>query len=212
MGVFVYAVKAFLAILIVLTPLVGVSCFTALSGGIEDAREKRRIVLKTSIAVAVIMLVFLFGGNYLFRFFGISLPAFQIAGGIVIFTNGLAMVRAYAHAKYTAEEASEGGRKDDFSIVPLAIPMLCGPATISTVILYGAEAGDAPRMAALVAAVLAAAAAIYVFLRLATQLSRLLGITGMNILTRIMGLLLASIAVQIIIRGVAASYELIRAR
>jgi multiple antibiotic resistance protein len=155
------------------------------------------------------MLAFLFGGNYLFRFFGISLPAFQIAGGIVIFYNGFAMVRAQVQAKYTAEEASEGIRKDDFAIVPLAIPMICGPATISTVILYAAEANGSTEIAVLAAAVLAAAIVHYVLLALSTEVSRVLGITGMNVLTRIMGLLLASIAVQIVIKGLGASYNLI---
>ena len=170
-----YAVKASLAVLIVLTPLVSISCFTALSAGIDDPREKIRIVKKTSLAVTVMMLAFLFGGNYLFRFFGISLPAFQIAGGIVIFFNGFAMVRAQTHNKYTPEEESEGGAKDDFSIVPLAMPMICGPATISAVMLYGAEAPDAAHMAALVVAVLAAALIQYVLLRLAGEVSSFLG-------------------------------------
>ena len=89
--------------------------------------------------------------------------------------------------------------------------MICGPATISTVIVYAAEAPDSNHVAALAAAVLVAAIIQYVFLLLASEVSRVLGVTGMNILTRIMGLLLASIAVQIIIRGVTASYALIKA-
>ena len=210
MSLVVYTVKSLLALLIVLTPLISVSSFTALAAGIAAPRERHRIATRTSIAVAVLMLLFLAGGNYLFRFFGISLPAFQIAGGIVIFANGFAMVRAQTRAKFTDEEAREAATKDDFSIVPLAIPMICGPATISTVILYAAEAPDSNHVAALAAAVLIAAIIQYVFLLLASEVSRFLGVAGMNILTRIMGLLLASIAVQIIIRGVTASYALIK--
>lgn len=210
MTLVVYALERFLAVLIVLTPLVSISCFTALSAGIDDRRTKSRIVLKTSIAVAVIMFAFLFGGNYLFQFFGVSIPAFQIAGGIIIFYNGFALVRAETRAKYTAEEAAEGTRKDDFAIVPLAIPMICGPATISTVVLYSAEAGDAAHFGALAVAVAAAAFAHYLMLRASAEVSRVLGLTGMNILTRISGLLLASIAVQIIIRGVAAVAPMLR--
>ncbi len=173
-----YALTAFAALFIVLTPFVGVSAFVALSSGISDAREKARIVLKTSLAVAVIMLAFLFGGNYVFRLFGITLPAFQIAGGIVIFGNGLAMIRAHREVKYTDEEASEGVSKEDFSVVPLAIPMLCGPATISTVMVYAAEASDAAHLLGLSAAVVLSAAAVYVLLRLASDVARFLGLTG----------------------------------
>ena len=211
MSLILYGIKTFLAFLIVLTPFVGVSAFVALSSGITNPREKARIVLKTSTAVAVIMLVFLFLGNYIFRLFGITLPAFQIAGGIIIFGNGLAMVRVRTDLKYTPEEATEGIGKEDFSVVPLAIPMLCGPATISTVLLYSAESPDAAHLAAIVAAVVLSAAAVYVLLRLAADVARFLGITGMNVLTRIMGLLLASLAVEIIYKGVAAFIAQVRA-
>jgi len=210
MGILLYILEAFLAVFIVLTPFVGVSCFVALSDGLPGQPERNRAALRTSAAVAVIMLLFLFGGNYLFRLFGITLPAFQIAGGVVIFANGLAMVRAHTAAKFTDEEAREGAGKEDFTVVPLAVPMLCGPATISTVILYAAEARDGVRVAGLVVAVVAASASIYVLLRLSAQISRMLGIAGMNVLTRIMGLMLASLAVQIMLKGIAASYELIR--
>ena len=205
-----YTLTCSLALLIALTPFVGVSAFVALSVGVEDAREKARIVLKTSVAVAAMMLAFLFGGNYLFGLFGISLPAFQIAGGIVIFANGLGMMRAQREVKYTAEEASEGVAKDDFSVVPLATPVLCGPATISTVMVFAAEAPDTARFAAVAASILLSTAAVYVLLRVAADVTRFLGITGMNVMTRLMGLLLASLAVQIILRGAAASYQLIR--
>jgi len=209
MALFAYSLKVFLALLVALTPFVGVSAFVAFSGGIASRREKSRLVLKTSLAVAIMMLVFLFGGNYLFQFFGISLPAFQIAGGIVIFGNGLAMVRARAHEKYTAEEAQEGHAKEDFSVVPLATPILCGPATISAVVVYGTEAvrsGDlaTSHILALVSAIVAASLVTYVLLYLSTEVAKFLGQTGMNVLTRIMGLLFASLGVEIIIKAAVA--------
>jgi multiple antibiotic resistance protein len=209
MDLFAYSLKVFLALLVALTPFVGVSAFVAFSDGIVSKREKSRLVLKTSLAIAVMMLAFLFGGNYLFQLFGISLPAFQIAGGVVIFGNGLGMVRARAHEKYTAEEAEEGHAKEDFSVVPLATPILCGPATISAVVVYGTEAVGAPRLAtphmlALVAAIVAASLVTYVLLRLSTEVATFLGQTGMNVLTRIMGLLFASLGVEIIIKAAFA--------
>lgn len=211
MSLAVYALEKSLALLIVLTPFVGISAFVAFSAGIDSPREKSRLALKTAVAVAVMMMLFLYGGNYLFRFFGISLAAFQIAGGIVIFGSGIAMVRARTHDKYTAEEANEGLAKEDFSVVPLATPMLCGPATLSAVLLYGAEAPDTPHRLALLAAIVASAAVMYLLLHISADVARFLGQTGMNVLTRIMGLLLASLAVQIIIRG-ATTLDLIKVK
>ncbi len=200
-----YSVKAFLALFVALTPFVGVSAFAAFSAGLKTGRERARIALKTTIAVAVMMLLFLVAGDYIFRFFGISSAAFQIAGGIVIIGNGLSMVRARAHEKYTAEEASEGMAKEDFSVVPLATPILCGPATISTVIILAGEAAsDRARFAAVVAAIAASSLAIYALLVLSADVARLLGQTGMNVLTRVMGLLFAALGVEVVIRGLTA--------
>jgi multiple antibiotic resistance protein len=210
-GLVVYSLKAFLALFIILTPFVGVSAFVAFSSGVDSPREKGRLAFKTSAAVAIMMVVFFFGGGYLFQFFGVSLPAFQIAGGIVIFGNGLAMVRARTHDKYTPEEASDGLVKEDFSVVPLATPMLCGPATISTVLIYAAEAPDTPHMIALIVAIVLSAALMYLLLRISADVARFLGQTGMNVLTRIMGLLIASVAVQVMIKG-AAALDLIKVK
>ena len=148
----------------------------------------------------MILLIFAFSGTTIFNIFGISLPAFQIAGGILLLLLGIAQLNANRRrVKY--EEKLESLEKEDVSIFPLAMPLIAGPGAISTVVLISSQLKRFHEYIILGLSVSAAVFSTYLILRFAPRLFRFLGTTGLNLLTRIMGILLTAIAVQFIING-----------
>jgi multiple antibiotic resistance protein len=134
--------------------------------------------------------------------FGIKLPAFEIAGGLILLLIGIDMLEAKrSPTQESSEETEEGAAKDDAGIVPLGIPMLSGPGAISSVMVLVGQAKKTWEMAAILAAIAVTAAASYGILNGADQVRRILGETGIRILVRIMGLLLVALAVQFFVNG-----------
>jgi multiple antibiotic resistance protein len=172
----------------------------------ETAEERRRTAFRTSVATFCTLSAFAALGGVLFELLGISLGAFRIAGGILLFLLAVDMLRAQrSRQRSSPEEVAEGVHKEDVSIFPLAIPMLAGPGATSTVMVLVSRA-HGPLQFAIVGAVIAfTAGATYWILRSANVLERRLGYTGINVLERVMGLILAATAVQFVIEGVLAS-------
>ena len=149
------------------------------------------------------LLTFAIFGSLLFRFFSITIGAFQIAGGIILFSVALGMLHAQPpRMTHTPEELAEAMSREDIAVVPLAIPMTSGPGAITTVIVLASEARKAPNMIVLLVALVVAIATVWVMLRNAARIGRLLGPSGLNITTRLMGLILATVAVQFVIHGI----------
>jgi len=141
-------------------------------------------------------------GESLLRFFGISMASFRVGGGILVMLLAVAMFNAQlSGSKHTPEEAREAEHKADIAVVPLAIPLLSGPGAISTVIIYTDQASDWGHLGMLIAICLVVAVVVWITLRLAIPIGAALGKTGINIVTRIMGLILAAIAVEITASG-----------
>ncbi|OFC54738.1 amino acid transporter, partial [Acidithiobacillus caldus] len=156
---------------------------------------------------AIVLLISAFLGEYILQFFGISIAAFQVAGGMVLMLLAFNMLQAKSSRyRHTPEEAAEGMQKEDVAVVPLAIPLLAGPGTMITVIIAHHKSSSWLSSGLLVLDILAIAGVAYVALRLAGPLSRRLGVTGINISTRIFGLVLASIAVTFIANGLSALF------
>jgi multiple antibiotic resistance protein len=210
-----FAVNFFVALFALIDPIGNVPLFAAATNGARN-REARFI----SVYIALFMLAFLtffyFSGLALLEFFGISLAAFRIAGGVILFLLGLEMARddfTAAFAGAADEEATIGGdraqarRRFERMIVPFAMPLLIGPGAISTVVIYASEAKKFGLGGA--AAGVAVITAISVFTMLifwATPLiTRLLGKIGLTIVVRVLGLILCALAVQFIIAGIAES-------
>jgi multiple antibiotic resistance protein len=171
----------------------------------ETPAEQGRTAKRACIAMTVILIFFAATGNLLFRAFGITLPAFQIAGGLILWYVAMDMLRGERRTQEGREEVIEGQTKEDVAIMPLAIPMLSGPGAISTVIVLAGQAGGLPESAVVYGAVIATGIVSYFVLRLGEALLRWLGRTGIRVLTRVMGLILAAIAVQFVLSGIKAA-------
>src|SRR5277367_4808168 len=172
----------------------------------NDSMEQRIRTARLACCVtAGVMLVFSFAGQLLFKVMGITMPAFQIAASILLLVVALDMVRAQrSRVQETHEETKAGTEKPDIAVTPLAIPMLAGPGAISTTILLQNEAKDIPQHIALSGCILTVAFVSYLTLRLSARSTRWLSPIVMSIAIRIMGLLLAAVAIQFMLNAIKA--------
>ncbi len=174
----------------------------------QDAGQRRRTALKGVAIAAGLLVAFGVGGTPLLDLFGISLPALRTAGGILLLLISLEMVfvRPSGGTTTTDEEEAEARGRDDISLVPLATPLLAGPGAIGSIILLTSNvAGDVGREAMVYLGLAAVLVLAYGMMLVATQLQRLLGVTGVHVISRMFGVLLAALAVQFIFDGIKAS-------
>jgi len=197
-----FFIIAFSAVFSIVNPLGAVPVFLAMTG--NDSGEKRISMAWRACWVSLgVLLGCAAIGGFIFRFFGISVPAIKIAGGSLLFLIAMDMLNArLSRAKGTEEEAQEGLTKDDVAVFPLAIPLLSGPGAIVSTFILTEKAQRIEEHAALYLSIFATMALAYVVLRQAGRLVHLMGRIGMNIFSRLMGLILAAIAVQFIIDGI----------
>lgn len=196
-----YTLLAFGSLFVIVDPVATVPAFLAMTP--RDTPEQRiRMARLASLVMAGVLLVFAVAGKIIFRFLGITMPAFQIAASIVLLIVALDMLRAQrSRVQETSEETEAGAEKADIAITPLAIPMLAGPGAISTAIVLQSQAVGVAQHAALYGCILGVAAASYVIFRVSAHGARWLNPIAMKITTRIMGLLLAAVAIQFMING-----------
>lgn len=198
-----FFVVAFTSLLAIVNPLSAAPLFVALTAGYD--RAHRAATLRRAIVTGVVVLVaFAALGTFILRFFGITTYAFQVAGGIIFFGIGWDMLQARrSRGKATEEEELEGIEKEDVGIIPLGLPSLAGPGSITTVIALMGQADERWMRGALVyAAIVLVMLASWAVLAAAPALLRRLGRTGLNVFTRIMGLLVMVIGAQFVINGV----------
>ena len=190
------------AIFFVVDPIGVVPLFIAMTA--HDTREKTKaMALKASITGALLLIFFACFGAFIFKIFGVTLPAFRVAGGLLLMLTALDMVRARPSATRTSEaETKEGAEKDDIAIVPLAIPLLSGPGSIATVmVLMGKGGAGIWTGVAVVISVAVTFVVTWLLLRGAHHVKKLLGQSGIAIMQRVFGLILAAIAVQFVAEG-----------
>jgi multiple antibiotic resistance protein len=195
-----FALTAIASILFVVDPPGALPTYLVISQG-DDPAKRRRTAWRASLVATVTLAVFAGAGNFLFRLFGVSMPAFQIAGGLILFLVALDMIRAQRPTQEGPGEINEGSEKPDVAITPLAVPMLAGPAAISTVTMLMSRAVSWAEVAIIYLAILLTGIVIYVTLRLANPLYRGLGKTGIQVFSRVLGLILAAIAVEFVLDG-----------
>jgi multiple antibiotic resistance protein len=197
--------KELVSLLTILTPFNVLPVYVTLTADMPDAARKRALH-RTLIAVLVTLLFFQWTGMYLFHILGIELPSFQIAGGLIIASIAWSMLHANpSRIQTTRTEGEETLEKDDFSIVPLAIPMLSGPGAITTVILLSQQQKQLVGDVALSGLILVATLVLYPVFRLAHPIFQRIGVTGTRILTRVMGMLLLAIAIEFVVQGIVHS-------
>ena len=194
-----YAFLTFGSLFAIVDPFAAIPPFLAMTA--RDAPAQRRRMARTAcVTAAGVMATFALLGPAIFRLFGITLAAFQVAGGLVLLLSALDMLRAQKSAlKETPEEVAEGMGKDDIAITPLAVPLLAGPGAITTSIVLAGRAANLAQKAIFFALIALVAVLSYWTLTLAAESAKKLSPTLLNIMTRLMGLLLAAIGVQFIL-------------
>ena len=200
-------ITAAIALFVAIDPLGVGAIFVALTEG-HDRRENRRTAIKGTCLAAGILLVFAFLGEVVMGALGIGLPAVRIAGGILLMLLAIDMVlaRPSGMRTMTGPESVEVGHRHDISVFPLAIPLIAGPGAITMVILFmGQTDGDPLLQMAFLAVLIGMLLLTLVVLLFGVEMTRLLGVTGINVLNRVLGILLAALACQFVLDGVAAS-------
>lgn len=199
-----YILLATGSLFVIVDPLATVPAFLAMTA--RDTAEQRFRTARLACCVATgVLLVFSVAGTLVFKVMGITMPAFQIAASIVLLIVALDMLRAQrSRVQETREETAAGTEKTDIAITPLAIPMLAGPGAISTTILLQNEAKDIPQRIALCVCIVAVLLVSYLILRLSARSERWLNPIAMSIAIRVMGLLLAAVAVQFMLNAIRA--------
>jgi multiple antibiotic resistance protein len=196
----------------IVDPFAAVPIFLALTGG-QSRQAQARTALRASATCFVVLSVFGIAGSFIFSFFGITLPAFKISGGILLFGVGLEMMRAKrSDTRGTSEEALEAETKEDVGLIPMGLPLLSGPGAIATVMVLVGKAKDVPQRAALFAVIAAVSLITLLTLRSATVLARVLGKTGLNVIGRVMGLILAAVAMQFVLDGLHEAFPHVLAK
>jgi multiple antibiotic resistance protein len=198
-----FSLLALSSIFFLVDPLAAIPSFIAITHD-ADIKRRKRVARKGAFTCWIVLTAFAVGGQFIFHLFGITLPAFEIAGGLILLLIGLDMLEARrSETQETTGETEEAAAKEDAGIVPLGIPMLAGPGAISSVMVL---VGQAPslwhwEMAAILGSIAVTALAAYWILAAADKVRGFLGETGIRILVRIMGLLLVALAMQLFVNG-----------
>ncbi|MBT8142969.1 MAG: MarC family protein [Gammaproteobacteria bacterium] len=203
-------VNTFIILFVVVDPIALAPIFGAMTRGGSDA-YKKKMAFKATILSTMILLLFLFIGNHFLKAMGITIPAFKIAGGLLLLVNGFDMVfaRHTGLRSTTVKESAEARQKDDISVFPLAFPLIAGPGTITTVLLLSTEMSDDPVLfASLLGMILLVLALALIFLLLSGRVMKILGETGANVLDRLLGVILCALAIQFMIDGVRSAFGL----
>jgi multiple antibiotic resistance protein len=196
-----FALLAGTSVFFLVDPFTVIPMFVAVTEDSSES-ERRQVARRAATTCAIVLCSFALAGSLIFKMFGITLPAFKIAGGIILLRIGLDMLQArQSGTKVTPEEAREGATKEDASIIPLGLPMLAGPGAISTVMVLVGEAHAIWQHGVIYLTILLVSFVSYLVLAGADRVRRYLGDTGIRIMTRLMGLLLVALAVQFVANG-----------
>ncbi|AEU34951.1 MarC family protein [Granulicella mallensis] len=196
-----FSLLALSSIFFLVDPFAALPTFLAVTAD-QDAAKRARTARKASLTAFVILTAFGIAGTYIFRIFGITLPAFEISGGIILLLIGLDMLEAKrSPTQESPGETQAASSKEEVGIVPLGIPMLAGPGAITSVMVLVGQARTYWQMIAIFGAISFTAVICYWVLSSADRVARILGDTGIRILVRIMGLLLVALAVQYFVNG-----------
>jgi len=194
--------NAFITLFIIVDPLASIGIFIGLTRGMSEA-ERRKVVRKAVLVATVVILGFAVLGKTMLDYFGVTIPAFKIAGGILLLVIAFdMMLESHAFTKKLPEDKDRG----DPAIAPLGIPLLAGPGAITWSMLYMSEATDIVDMGMVIIAILGALLLTWIILSNVNRIYRVLHRDGADVVTKVMGLVLAGIAIQLIVDGVRGSF------
>lgn len=193
--------KMLIGLIAIINPIGTIPIFISLTAGFSMSEKKKATNIVTS-AVLVILLVTLICGELMLEFFGISINSFRVAGGLLILLTAIAMMHAKTSGtKQTPEELEDVEQKESVAIIPLAIPLLAGPGAISTIILYAHKGTDIGHYFAIGLIILVVAFCVFAVFAITPYISKYISKTGINVFTRIMGLILAAISIEFMANG-----------
>ncbi|MCG3125236.1 MAG: hypothetical protein CHACPFDD_00052 [Phycisphaerae bacterium] len=197
-----FTLVTFSAVFFVVDPFAVIPLYLTITGG-DSVEKKRATAARAALVMTLTLLAFAAAGGLIFKLFGITMGAFKIAGGILLFLMALDMLRAQrSRTRTSPEEEREGVQREDVAVIPLGIPMLAGPGAIATVTVLMSEARRSLlHVAIVVACIVLTGLLTFILLRAAVILERTLRQTGLNIVNRVMGLILAAVAVQFVVNG-----------
>lgn len=202
-------IKMLAGLLSVADPIGAIPLFISLTEH-RSSEERQHIAWVCAMSVGAVLMFSLFGGKSMLELFGIGIPSFQIAGGIVILSMGISMLKAtHDRSRNTPEERAESVDKASIAVVPMAIPMLSGPGAMSSVIVYH-NLNPSWNHDFLASCVIATVASlVLICLLMSEKIADWLGTTGMNVITRVFGLIILSIAVEFISKGLVAIFPIL---
>ncbi len=196
-------------LLSVVNPIGAIPTFISLTANRTSA-DKKRTSIVCAFAVAVVLFTALLVGEPILHFLGISLASFRVAGGILVLLMGISMLYASDdRSRHTPEERAESYDKESVAVVPLAIPLLSGPGAISTIIIYAHTQQSLTHYLLVAVVILSVSTIVLAALMSASRIAQVMGHTGMNVVTRVMGLILASIAVEFIANGLIVLFPVL---
>lgn len=201
MDIFAYFIKVFVALFAIVTPLSTVPIFLSMTPTNTPA-ERTRMARVACLVSAVVLLIFAVAGQVIFEFMGITLPAFQIAGGILLFGIGYDMLHAReSESKISEEERSEGEALENIAITPLAVPLLAGPGAISTTILLQGEAANIWARIVVYGTIPLVMVASYYIFKVSAEGAAWISPIVLKVIRRLTGLILAALAIQFVVNG-----------
>jgi multiple antibiotic resistance protein len=191
------------ALFVIADPIGAIPLFITLTHS-HTVEERQRVAAVSAMSVALVLVSSVFVGEPVLHFFGINIPSFRVGGGILILMMAVAMLLASpSRTQRTPEEMAEAKSKEEIAVVPLAVPLVAGPGAISTVIIYAHQATTWMDSAYLTLISILVATTVWLALRLADPIRELLGNTGINVVTRLLGVILTAVAVGFITSGLA---------
>ncbi len=200
-GYLQFVLVTFTSVLFIVDPIAVVPTYLVITQG-QTPAQRRVTARRACVAATVLLVTFAAVGRGIFDLFGITMPAFRIAGGLILWLVAMDMLHGTRSTQEGTAEITEATIKEDVALTPLAMPMLAGPGAISTVMVLAGQARTTPQTIAVYASILVTAFIAWLTLRVGEGLIIRMGQTGIRVMTRIMGLLLAAIAVQFVITGI----------
>jgi multiple antibiotic resistance protein len=200
-GIISEYLKFFVALLAIVNPVGVIPIFINMTAD-QDEMVRNRNGVMAAVSMGIILMVVLFSGEAILRFFGISVGSFRVGGGILILLMAISMLHAkMSRVRQTEEEERDSVERDSVAVVPLGTPLLAGPGAISTVILYAQRYSSITHYLYLLGIIVLLVGLTALAFRLASPTARLLGKTGINVVTRLMGLIMAAVGVEFIANG-----------
>jgi len=201
-----FALLTLTSILFIVNPIAVIPTYLVITQ--KDSAERRaRTARRACISAAAILIAFAVAGRQIFSVFGITIDAFRVAGGLILWVVAMDMLHGERRTQEGQQEITEGATKEDVALAPLAMPMLAGPGAISTIMVLSSQAAGMAEKIAVYVAIIVTMAIAWVVLRVGDKVVLRMGETGIRVMTRIMGLLLAAIAMQFVISGASDAWH-----